>query len=363
MADAAARDTAGPKPPEIRPDAASPKAGPEAGTPKAAPPKTGKAAKAAKAGTPKAGNLKAGRPARRSQNSVVPRASVAGRSLVFVVAIITALASLTLGAVALVADRADAWAADVSREATVQVRPRPELDMEVALADIVRLAEATPGVEAAEIVPEAVAAELLEPWLGAGFDLSELPVPRLVALRIGSGALPDFADLAARLEAEIPEASLDDHRVWVSRLARMARTTIFLGLAVLSLVVAAGVLIVVFATRAAMAGNADVIEVLHFVGADRSYIAQQFQAHFLLLGLRGAGLGGLAALALLALAGLLGGGGPSGDPAQAQVEALFGTFALGAPTVVGILILVVLVALMTAVTSRLTVLRTLGALR
>lgn len=302
--------------------------------------------------------------AKRSQSSVVPRASVAGRSLVFVVAIITALASLTLGAVALVADRADAWAADVSREATVQVRPRAELDMEVALADIVRLARATPGIEAAEIVPEDVAAELLEPWLGAGFDLSELPVPRLVALTVEAGAVPDFADLAARLEAEIPEASLDDHRVWVSRLARMARTTIFLGLAVLVLVVAAGVLIVVFATRAAMAGNSDVIEVLHFVGAERSYIAQQFQAHFLLLGLRGAGLGGLAALALLVLAGLLGGGaGPSGDPAQAQVEALFGTFALGAPTVFGILILVVLVALMTAVTSRLTVLRTLGSLQ
>ena len=305
-----------------------------------------------------------GRPAgrERAQTSVVPRASVAGRSLVFVVAIITALASLTLGAVALVADRADAWASDVSQEATVQVRPRPELDMDVALADIVRVARATSGIATAQIVPEDVAAELLEPWLGAGFDMSELPVPRLVALTVEPGAVPDFADLAARLEAEVPEASLDDHRVWVSRLARMARTTIVLGLAVLALVVAAGVLIVVFATRAAMAGNADVIEVLHFVGAERGYIAQQFQAHFLLLGLRGAGLGGLAALIVLVLAGLLG-GGPSGDPAQAQVEALFGTFALGAPTVIGILILVVLVALMTAVTSRLTVLRTLGALQ
>ena len=326
-----------------------------------------KAAKAAKPAAEKGGErartARRDRAPKRPQTSVVPRASVAGRSLVFVVAIITALASLTLGAVALVADRADAWAADVSREATVQVRPRPELDMDVALADIVRLAEATPGVEEATIVPEDTAAALLEPWLGAGFDMSELPVPRLVALRVGVGAVPDFADLAARLEAEIPEASLDDHRVWVSRLARMARTTIALGLAVLVLVVAAGVLIVVFATRAAMAGNADVIEVLHFVGAERGYIAQQFQAHFLLLGLRGAGLGGLAALLVLVLAGLLGSSGPSGDPAQAQVEALFGSFALGAPTVLGILILVVLVALMTAVTSRLTVLRTLGTLQ
>ena len=296
------------------------------------------------------------------QSSVVPRASVAGRALVFVVAIMTALASLTLGAVALVADRADAWAADVSREATVQVRPSDALDMKAALDDVVRLARATPGIAEARIVDADAAAALLEPWLGRNFDVSELPVPRLVALTVAPGATPDFADLAARLEAELPEASLDDHRVWVSRLTRMARTTIAIGVGILGLVLAASVLIVVFATRAAMAGNAHVIEVLHFVGAERGYIAQQFQTHFLLLGLRGALIGGAAGLGLLALFGLFG-ATRSVDPARAQVEALFGTFALGAPTIIGIAILALVVALLTALTSRLTVLRTLGELR
>jgi len=50
-----------------------------------------------------------------------------------------------------------------------------------------------------------------------------------------------------------------------------------------------------FATRGAMAGNREIIEVLHFVGAEDRYIARQFQTHFMRLGFRGAAIGGIAA--------------------------------------------------------------------
>ena len=70
------------------------------------------------------------------------------------------------------------------------------------------------------------------------------------------------------------------------------------GMVVLGLVFAATALCVVFATRGAMAGNRIVIEVLHFVGAEDSYIAREFQRHFLLLGLKGASIGGAIAVGL-----------------------------------------------------------------
>jgi hypothetical protein len=44
-----------------------------------------------------------------------------------------------------------------------------------------------------------------------------------------------------------------------------------------------------------MAGNRDVVSVLHFVGAEDGYIAREFQRHFLLLGLRGGLIGAGAA--------------------------------------------------------------------
>ena len=76
-------------------------------------------------------------PARaRNLSPIVPRASIAGRALVAVVAIMTFLASLTTGVVLLVSASAAEWQADVASEITVQVRPQAgrDLDRDAAAA-------------------------------------------------------------------------------------------------------------------------------------------------------------------------------------------------------------------------------------
>ena len=74
------------------------------------------------------------------------------------------------------------------------------------------------------------------------------------------------------------------------------------GLAVLALVLAVTVLSVTFATRGAMATNRPIVEVLHYVGATDSFIASQFQRHFLMLGFKGGAIGGGAAIVLFGCA-------------------------------------------------------------
>ncbi len=54
---------------------------------------------------------------------LVPAASIAGRALVTVIAIMTFLAGLTAGTAQLVADASAGWRSSVSREVTIQVRP------------------------------------------------------------------------------------------------------------------------------------------------------------------------------------------------------------------------------------------------
>ena len=83
-----------------------------------------------------------------------------------------------------------------------------------------------------------------------------------------------------------------------------------------------------FATRGAMAGNREIIEVLHFVGAADSYIARQFQGHFLRLGFKGAAIGGLSAALFFALASLVS-AWRSRSAGGEEIAALFGAFALG----------------------------------
>lgn len=293
-------------------------------------------------------------------HSIVPRANVAGTALTLVIAIMAFLASLTLGAVTLVNDTARGWQSDIAREVTVQLRPVEGQNMAESLAKAQEIAGDVDGVTRVDIVDNDTIARLLEPWLGDGLDLKELPVPRLISLDIDENNPPDFDALRVQL-AQIPGVSLDDHRAWVDRLTTMARATILSGLVVFLLMMAATILTVVFATRGAMAGNKHVIEVLHFVGAEPGYIASQFQRHFLLLGLKGALAGGVLAILCFLLIGFWTRRNVA-DPTADQVSALFGTFSVGPWGYAGTILLVFAIGMLTALTTRATVLRHVGGL-
>ena len=297
----------------------------------------------------------------RTFHSIVPRSSVAGTSLTLVIGIMAFLASLTLGAVSLVNDTAQAWQSDIAREVTIQVREKEGADLEKALNKVRQIAGGYSGVIAVSVLDEEAMGRLLEPWLGSGLAMDELPVPRLVTLTLDENEPPDLVALRRQIEKEVPQASLDDHRVWVDRLTMMARATIIGGLLVFILMMASTVLTVVFATRGAMSGNRHVIDVLHFVGAERSYIAGQFQRHFLLLGLKGALSGGLLAIMCFLLVNWWAAQNIA-DPAADQATALFGTFSVGWTGYLGTLVLVFGIAVLTALTSRFTVFRHVGTL-
>ncbi len=297
----------------------------------------------------------------RELHSIVPRSSVAGTALTAVIAIMTFLASLTLGAVSMVNDSAKSWQSDIAREITLQVRPIEGVDLEAAVVSARQIAGEFSGITNVTVINADAMGRLLEPWLGSGINLNELPVPRLITLSIDGNDPPDLSALRAKIVESVPGASLDDHRAWLDRLTSMAQATIVGGVVLFMLMMAATVLTVVFATRGAMSGNQHVIEVLHFVGAEQSYIASEFQKHFLLLGLKGALSGGVLALFCFLIAGWWTSSGFA-DPASDQMTALFGTFTVGASGYIGTLILIFVIAVLTAVTSRFTVFRHVGSL-
>ncbi|WP_421927422.1 cell division protein FtsX [Neoaquamicrobium sediminum] len=301
------------------------------------------------------------RPERTPRKSapIVPPQNVAGSALILVIAIMTFLSCLTLGAVTLVRDTAATWQTQIAREATIQIKPAEDFDMEAGLAAAQRIVSGFAGVRSASIVGAEATIRLLEPWLGSGLDIDELPVPRLVIVTIDPASPPDFASMRTALSAEVPQASLDDHRTWVDRLVAMARTTVTIGISVLALMLAATVLSVVFATRGAMAGNGHIIEVLHFVGAEARFIAGEFRRHFLLTGMKGAAAGGLAAI-IVFVAFSWWSSRNMATPEADQATALFGNFAIGTAGYAGVALVVIAVGALTAATSHLTVVSYLG---
>ena len=297
----------------------------------------------------------------RFESPIVPRNSISGRALVSVVGIMTFLASLTIGAVLLVNRSAESWRSDVSREVTIQVRPMANRNVDADVERAVGLAKGIAGVASVRAMSKDESARLLEPFLGAGLKLDELPVPRMVVATLASGASPDFAPLRRALANDVPSASLDDHRGWAGRMRAMANSVVAIGFAILALMLVATMLSVSFATRGAMATNRPVIEVMHFIGARNGFIAGHFQRHFLVLGLQGGLVGGGAAIVLFLIAELLGrwfGGSAAGE----QTSALFGSFSIGLGGYAAVISIIVVIALVTAFTSRHTVNRTLEAI-
>ncbi|WP_132255490.1 cell division protein FtsX [Methylobacterium segetis] len=299
-------------------------------------------------------------PTLRRNAPLVPTDSAASRSLAAVIAILTFLAALCAGAAEIVASSAEQWQGAVAQEVTIQVRPGPGRDIDADIARAEALAKAEPGIRATRVFSKAEAERLLEPWLGSGLDLSDLPVPRLITLKLGDTPAPDLKHLRAALGEALPGvASLDDHALWQQRLSTMATTFVGAGIGIVTLVLIATGLAVAFATRGAMAGNREVVEVLHFVGADDDYIARAFQRRFFGLGLRGGAIGAGLALAVFALAGLVARAWRSG-PAGDEIEALFGAFHIGWRGYASVLLIGVIASIVTGIVSRLTVRRFLA---
>ena len=148
--------------------------------------------------------------------------NIAGHALILVIAIMTFLVLPDARRGDAGARRRRDWENQISREATIQIKPVDGLDMEAALtAGRDRSPRDLPGVTGAAIVDREATARLLEPWLGTGLDHRR-------AAGAASGhrhhrherSPPDFAAMRSRAQAEIPSASLDDHRSWVDRLRR-----------------------------------------------------------------------------------------------------------------------------------------------
>lgn len=275
------------------------------------------------------------------------------RFIPWIVALMVYLACLALAGALVAGSMATRWSRGLTGTFTVQIMPRDDVDAKTRDARteaVVALLRETPGVAHAEVLSEQRLAALLEPWLGPG-AAKDLPLPVLIAGQLAPGAAVDLRALGSRLAAAVPGALLDDHQQWLDRAMSLARSAVLLAALVLVLVGAAAAIATVFGTRTALAIHRNVIEVMHLIGAQDTYVARQFQIHALEIGLRGgiAGLGG-ALVTLLVLAYGIGPLGASPLPDFALAPWQWALLVLPPPAA----------AVIAMLTARVTVLRALA---
>jgi cell division transport system permease protein len=260
--------------------------------------------------------------------------------------------------VLLVSASAAEWQSDVASEITVQVRPQSGRDLDRDAAAALDAVRVQAGILDVRPFTRDESAKLLEPWLGSGLLLDDLPVPRVIVGRVQPGSTLDLPTLRKAVAQAAPTASVDDHRAWIERMRSMTGATVFAGLGILGLVIVATIISVSFATRGAMAANRPIVEVLHFVGAADRFIADRFFWHFLLLGLEGGVIGGGAAMLLFGFSESIA-SWFSGTPIGDQFAALLGTFSLRPSGYLALAVQAVLIAAITAWASRRTLFKTL----
>lgn len=191
---------------------------------------------------------------------------------------------------------ADQWAADLDGVATVRV---PDGDTETA-NQVLALLDQTPGIGAVTPLGEAEQRALLEPWLGPDVPVDLLDLPILIDVLVEDGL--DADGLQLRLDAETPGVVFDDHGRWRVPMIQAASRLRLIGATALLLLLGSLTAMIIVATRAAIAGNIQVIEVLRLIGAEDKFVVRAFTRRFALRSLVGALVGtGIGIFAVFAI--------------------------------------------------------------
>ncbi|HEY1720063.1 MAG TPA: FtsX-like permease family protein [Magnetospirillaceae bacterium] len=220
------------------------------------------------------------------------------RFLPWLIAPMVFLSAVALAAAFTLTSLVGSWDHDVSGTLTVEIAA-PSTPANVAAAQTkaavdqaLAILKATPGVRDARALSNDKLATLLEPWLGNPDLLKDLPLPAMIDVTVDPSARPDLTALTDKLTQAVPGATIDDHRVWLSRLIELGKTIAWTAIGIVALVGLVTAATVIYATRTGMAVHREVIEVLHMIGATDDYIARQFAARAFTLAIKG-GIAGL----------------------------------------------------------------------
>ena len=231
------------------------------------------------------------------------RGDTSGRFVALLVMVLVFVGALAITVNAYIGALLDNWNQSVTGTLTIQI-PQTDArdgDVNAAVARAIDVLSRHPAVAHAEAVPRATVIELLKPWLGEGDGINDLPLPALIDVELKTTETTAIDAVTSSVKTAVPGAVVDDHRVWLTRVIGLANGLKAIAIAIMTLVTGALGLTIVFATRASLTEFAQVIEILHVVGARDGYIAGQFARRALIQGL----LGGLAGLVLYVPAFLL----------------------------------------------------------
>ena len=265
------------------------------------------------------------------------------RFLITLITLMSFLAVLALSGVFALNSMTNKWSSGLENKITIEIS--------VETKDLYEMLSSHKSVRSVEILGSEEIQELISPWIGNDLDLANIPLPGLIAVEIKNLDDDDFHILKKDIQKTSKHANIETHEQWLADLINFTKTLKTLSLLIALLIGSITTIAIASAVRTRLAIHHDEVELLHYMGATDDYIIRQFQRHTIILALKGAIIGTVIGMSVIYSLTFFSRGSGS---------ELMPVIYIGISGVFILLFIPVIASIITAITSHITVLRSLA---
>jgi len=237
----------------------------------------------------------------RRKHELPFKSDITGWFLPILISLMVFLSTITLAGLLSINSVLNEWNNGISGSLTVQIMPAKNTNKEKSKLETIKQQEAailllksTKGIIDATPLSDKELSKLIKPWLGDSVDINQLPVPRLIDVKLDKKTNIDYNKLSEKLSKKAPLASVDNHKLWLSKLIKLGDGLKALASSIFVLIIITTSITIAYATKTGLELHKNIIEILYLMGAKDTYIAQQYARRNSFLGF----LGGLVGVLL-----------------------------------------------------------------
>jgi cell division transport system permease protein len=231
------------------------------------------------------------------------KSDITGWFLPVLISLMVFLSTITLAGLLSINSVLNKWNNDISGSLTVQIMPAKNTSSKKSKLETIKqqettilLLKETKGIIDASPLSDNDLSKLIKPWLGDSVDINDLPVPRLIDVKLDKNIDIDYDKLAKKLSKTAPLASIDNHKLWLNKLIKLGDGLKALASSIFLLIILTTSVTIAYTTKTGLELHKNIIEILYLMGAKDTYIAQQYARRSSYLGFIGGLIGVLLSI-------------------------------------------------------------------
>ncbi len=277
--------------------------------------------------------------------------------LVFLISLMSFLAVIAFGGVSALNNMTNRWSSGLENKVTIEISVETDdghlLSNTTVQRETQKIAKGlknNPVLKSLRILSGEEIQELISPWIGDGLQLTDIPLPGLIAIELKNTDEASLNTLQNELRELSEYANLETHKEWLADLIAFANTLRALSILIAFIISGATITAITAGIKTRLAIYKKEVELLHSIGASDSYIARQFQFHALLLAIKGSFVGTVLGLVTIFFISVL-----SNHSGSSMIPTIYLSFS----SVTMLFLIPLIICVIASTSSRLAVLRKL----